>query len=176
MRKALSIYGINFDAKGWAICPFHEEKNKSFMVKPNDVRFHCFGCGAHGDLVDFVSKLYRLNKMAAISKINNDFKLNLPINRKITNKEKNEIEKTEAAIKQRIQKRKNQIENAWREFERIDIKWWLMRTIINELAPEAPDAPFKPEFVWAINNISQTAYALECAKSELTDAYRRMYN
>src|SRR5262245_24226926 len=42
------------------LCPFHEETNPSFTVfsasgdKPQ--RFRCFGCGVHGDVIDFVMK------------------------------------------------------------------------------------------------------------------------
>lgn len=38
------------------LCPFHVERSPSFTVYP-DGRFHCFGCGAHGDIFDFVQKL-----------------------------------------------------------------------------------------------------------------------
>jgi hypothetical protein len=37
-------------------CPFHDEKTPSFTVYP-DHRFHCFGCGAHGDVIDFVRRI-----------------------------------------------------------------------------------------------------------------------
>ena len=36
----------------WACCPFHEEKTASFVVYP-DEHFHCFGCGANGDVFTF---------------------------------------------------------------------------------------------------------------------------
>ena len=35
-------------------CPFHDEKTPSFNVVPNKQFYHCFGCGAHGDVIDFV--------------------------------------------------------------------------------------------------------------------------
>lgn len=35
------------------ICPFHQEKSPSFNVNPNTNRFHCFGCGVSGDVIDF---------------------------------------------------------------------------------------------------------------------------
>ncbi len=38
-------------------CPFHEDKQPSFVVFP-DGRFHCFGCGAHGDVFDFTQAVY----------------------------------------------------------------------------------------------------------------------
>lgn len=37
-----------------ACCPFHEEKTPSFRVVPDKDFFHCFGCGANGDAIDFV--------------------------------------------------------------------------------------------------------------------------
>jgi phage/plasmid primase-like uncharacterized protein len=36
------------------LCPFHEERTPSFTVYPQDQRYHCFGCGAHGDIFDFL--------------------------------------------------------------------------------------------------------------------------
>lgn len=39
-----------------ALCPFHEEKTPSFIVFPEQNRFHCFGCDAKGDVIDFVMR------------------------------------------------------------------------------------------------------------------------
>lgn len=36
------------------LCPFHMERTPSFAVYPEEQRFHCFGCGAHGDIFDFL--------------------------------------------------------------------------------------------------------------------------
>ena len=37
-----------------ACCPFHSEKTPSFTIYGNGRRFMCFGCGAEGDVFDFV--------------------------------------------------------------------------------------------------------------------------
>lgn len=43
------------------LCPFHEERTPSFTVSPSLGVFHCFGCGASGDVFEFVERVERLN-------------------------------------------------------------------------------------------------------------------
>ena len=45
----------------WGLCTLHEEKTPSFKVNSERQTFHCFGCGAHGDVIDFVRKLHGLS-------------------------------------------------------------------------------------------------------------------
>lgn len=49
------------------LCPFHDEKTPSFTVKDSAGFYHCFGCGAHGDVVDFVKDAFRLDVAAAVA-------------------------------------------------------------------------------------------------------------
>ena len=44
-----------------ALCPFHNEKTASFTVSPAKQIFHCFGCGAGGDVIEFIQRRYNLN-------------------------------------------------------------------------------------------------------------------
>jgi len=43
--------------RGKALCPFHAERTPSFMVNQKKQTFHCYGCGAHGDIISFIMKL-----------------------------------------------------------------------------------------------------------------------
>ena len=51
-REAAEFYGIKVRRNGMACCPFHDDKNPSMKV---DQRFHCFGCGEDGDVIDFTA-------------------------------------------------------------------------------------------------------------------------
>lgn len=51
-KVALERAGKSFKGK----CPFHQEKTPSFHVYPDSGTYHCFGCGAHGSVIDFVQE------------------------------------------------------------------------------------------------------------------------
>ena len=53
-------------------CPFHADRNPSMKV---DFRFHCFGCGADGDVIDLTAKLFQLSLRQAAEKLAADFGL-----------------------------------------------------------------------------------------------------
>ena len=71
-REAAEFYGIKVSRNGMACCPFHDDKNPSMKV---DQRFHCFGCGADGDVIDFTAKLFDLSPKEAVEKLAQDFGL-----------------------------------------------------------------------------------------------------
>ena len=52
-----------------ACCPFHSERTPSFAVKPDKQFYYCFGCGASGDAIDFVSKFENLDFKEAVERI-----------------------------------------------------------------------------------------------------------
>lgn len=53
----------------WANCPFHDEKTPSFSVSPQRQFYKCFGCGAFGNVIDFVMAQERLDFREAIEKL-----------------------------------------------------------------------------------------------------------
>ena len=71
-REAAAFYGIEVKRNGMACCPFHDDKNPSMKV---DQRFHCFGCGEDGDVIDFTAKLFNLSPKEAAEKLAQDFGL-----------------------------------------------------------------------------------------------------
>lgn len=69
-RQAVERYGIKVNRNGMCVCPFHNDKNPSMKV---DRRFYCFGCGATGDVIDFVSRLHGIGSREAALMLAQDF-------------------------------------------------------------------------------------------------------
>ena len=69
-RQAAENYGIHVNRAGKANCPFHNDRTPSMKV---DKRFHCFGCGADGDVIDFTAQLHGLDAKSAAEKLAADF-------------------------------------------------------------------------------------------------------
>ncbi len=51
------------------LCPFHNEKSPSFTVSDDQGFYHCFGCGEHGDIISFVSKIEGVGFKDAVEKL-----------------------------------------------------------------------------------------------------------
>ena len=61
-----------------ALCPFHKERTGSFYVYPNSSRYHCFGCGEHGDVFAFVQKMESLSFPEAVRTVAQKMGIPLP--------------------------------------------------------------------------------------------------
>ncbi len=62
----------------WACCPFHGEKTPSFHVLTDRQGYHCFGCGAHGDVFSFVMEYEKLGFWEAAKRIAGEVGLEVP--------------------------------------------------------------------------------------------------
>lgn len=66
--------GRNF----FGLCPFHKEKSPSFAVSPDKQIFHCFGCGAGGNVIHFISKIENLSFRESLELLANRVNIELP--------------------------------------------------------------------------------------------------
>ena len=73
---AAERYGLQANRAGMVCCPFHDDHTPS--MKLNEDYFFCFGCGAGGDVVSLVSRLFDLRPYEAASKLAVDFGVNVP--------------------------------------------------------------------------------------------------
>lgn len=78
-QDAARHYGAEFDRRGWCRCPFHDDRHASMSFKNG--RFRCWSCNVSGDAVDFTARLFGLEPMAAVRKLDADFRLGLPLDK-----------------------------------------------------------------------------------------------
>lgn len=69
--QAAEHYGVEVQRNGMCRCPFHDDHTPS--MKLNERYFYCFGCGAKGDVIDFVARLFDLTSLQAAQKLSYDF-------------------------------------------------------------------------------------------------------
>ncbi len=75
LGDAVEVAGIALRGKGrvrQGVCPFHEETEGSFTVYSDTERFYCFGCGAGGDVLDFVGRMEGLTLPETIRRLDGD--------------------------------------------------------------------------------------------------------
>lgn len=95
MYQLIRDYGFQTNREKFMCCPFHNEKTPSFKVYEKD--YHCFGCGAHGDVITFVMAYFNLTFPQAIIKISSDFGISTDFKqKKISRDEIDKIRKKRA--------------------------------------------------------------------------------
>jgi len=73
-KVALKLRGREY----LGLCPFHNEKTPSFTVNDQKSFYHCFGCGAHGDIIKYTMETEGLSFKEAIEKLATDYSVSLP--------------------------------------------------------------------------------------------------
>ena len=147
VREAAELYGIAVGRGGMACCPFHDDRHPSMKV---DTRFHCFGCGADGDVIDFTARLYGLSPKEAAEKLAQDF--GLSYDSKAPPRRNYVRQKSEA------QARKEKREHGWRV---LTDYYHLLRKWEADYSPKTPDEDPHPRFLEAIQKKDYMGYLLD---------------
>ena len=147
VREAAELYGIAVGRGGMACCPFHDDRHPSMKV---DTRFHCFGCGADGDVIDFTARLYDLSPKEAAEKLAQDF--GLSYDNKAPPRRSYVRQKSEAQV------RKEKREHGWRV---LTDYYHLLRKWEADYSPKTPDEDPHPRFLEAIQKKDYMGYLLD---------------
>lgn len=162
LRDLVRFYGLELDRGGFACCPFHNEKTPSFKVYED--HYHCFGCGEHGDHIDFVQNLYDISNIEAAKQISQDFglgfdngKIAIPVNTVI--KQKNDIQMwLDEAVSLVI------------EYKKLLEQWEKI------YSPKSPIDEVDDRYLESIHNLAYTNFYLQkllsCSKEEQREMYK----
>lgn len=156
-RDAAIFYGIKVSRNGMCCCPFHPDRHPSMKV---DNRFHCFGCGADGDVINFVERMDGLAPIDAAKKLTTDFCI------PITNTPTAFTPAIKAAIEKQ-NKEKEQL-RAFQLYKRDALNflreyYYLLHCANRDLAPRTPEEleNCHPLFEEALNNIDKIDWMIE---------------
>lgn len=146
-REAAEFYGIKVSRTGMACCPFHDDKNPSMKV---DQRFHCFGCGEDGDVIDFTAKLFNLSPKEAAEKLAQDFGL---------------IYDSQAPPRRRYVRQKTEAqkfrEDRQRCYRVLSDYYYLLKKWEADRSPKTPEEEPHLRFVEAIQKKAYVEYLLD---------------
>ncbi len=76
-RSYVTLIKKGYEYSG--LCPFHNEKTPSFTINDNKKFYHCFGCGAHGDVIKFESEQSGMSYKDSAYKIAEKYSIDIPI-------------------------------------------------------------------------------------------------
>ena len=149
LREAAERYGVEVNHYGMALCPFHNDRYPSLYVA--DDHYHCFACGEHGDVIDFVSKLFHLSLYDAAQKLAVDFRLT-----------PDKPPSAAALHAKRIRTEAQQLrENERLCFSVLSDYAHVLRDWKVQYAPQSPDEPVHARFMEACHKLNETEYYLD---------------
>ncbi len=148
-RQVAEQYGIKVNRNGMACCPFHDDKSPSMKV---DKRFHCFGCQADGDVIDFVAQLYGLSPKDAAMRIASDFGLNYDNQRSPPPRK---------SLKRKLTMEQQFLKETKHCFMVFSDYLYLMKHWKVKYAPKIDNTEWYPLFVEALQNITKVEYLLD---------------
>ena len=146
-RQAAEHFGIRVGRNGMCVCPFHDDKTPSMKV---DRRFHCFGCQADGDVIDFVSRLEAVSPKEAALMLARAFS----------------IPYEDKEPPRRRKPRQETPEQQFRRMERYCFRvlsdyYHLLRRWKECYAPKTPEDEWNPLFVEALQKQDYVDYLLD---------------
>lgn len=150
-RQAAEHYGIRVGRNGMCVCPFHSDKNPSMKV---DRRFHCFGCQADGDVIDFTSRLHGIGAREAAILLAQDF--SIPY----------EDGKGEQKRAPRPRLRRETEGQKYQRMEQhcfrvLSDYYHLLRRWERDYAPQTPEEEWNPLFTEVLQNKTKIEYLLD---------------
>lgn len=151
-------YGVQVVRGNKAYCPFHPDKTPSMSFYDGNQKFHCFGCGTGGDVIDLVQKLLNLSKIEALRELNDTFRLGLDL----------DTPPSPAKVRMAIADRRR------RQHEKELFRQWESGSFLilsgycralqkwkEQYAPQYPGAPLHPRFLEALHRLDYVEYLLD---------------
>lgn len=146
-RQAAERYGIRVERNGMCRCPFHDDSTPSMKL---DRWYYCFGCGATGDVIDFVSQLRGIGSKEAAILLAQDFAIPYEDSAGKTNRPRQQN-----TDEQNYQHMERYCSRVLLDYYQLLCRWK------EDYAPQTPENGYHPRFVEALQKLSLVEYLLD---------------
>ena len=149
-------------------CPIHNGKDYNFTFTTTG--FKCFVCNESGDVIEYVRLVCNLKERTdAMKKINNDFRLNMPLGETITGADSFEVERRRRAVREREMERKR-LETI---YDAALDRYTFLDILKREAAPKKGEE-LTLQYVFACRNIDAAWHEVEEAIDALNEFEHRV--
>lgn len=145
VRQTAEHYGLKVSRNNMVCCPFHNDHTPS--MKLNEDYFYCFGCGAKGDVIDFVARLFDLTSLQAAQKLAYDFGIDPDKPPAAA-----ALQKPKYPMARAFQKDELQCQRVLCDYLHLLERWKV------QYAPKAPEEPIDDRFVEACQMLEYIEY------------------
>ena len=142
-RMAAERYGLPIQQGSMVCCPFHADRTPS--MKLNEDYFYCFGCGAHGDVIDLAARLFSLSSYDAAKKLVADFG----------------ITEQKPSVLAKLKRGKSQAELESRSFRVLGDYLQILRDWKVHCAPLSPEDAIDPRYAEACHMLERIENMLD---------------
>lgn len=164
-REMMESTGLYIDRRGMVKCPFHADGDASLKIYRDPRRgWHCYGCHAGGDVIDFAMRWYGLGFKDAMARINADFALGLPIGERASPDELR-------AIREELRRRREMREAKQKALDAAEKAYWAAydawlwnETIISAQRPTGAFDAMSEEFIHAVTHSAEIRDSLDMAE------------
>lgn len=167
MHEVVLHYGFTMTHNHKIKCPFHDDNKPSLHIYPKNKGWYCFVCGEGGSSIDFVMKLFNLDFHDAIRKMNDDFRVGIPMDSNQSEKDRKEAERKLAKIRAERKARENERKRLWTIYHAAMDKYTALDLIIRDEAPAGPYDDVSYRFQYACQHIDAAWQEVEEAESKL---------
>lgn len=163
MQEVAEKYGFYPNRAGFVQCPFHTGDHTASLKVYTEKGggFYCFGCKAHGSVIDFVMRLFDCSFQTALERLNSDFGLGLC---KQTYREKKAARGAFMAMQRRIREDAQRQEEAERQYWAAFDLWRIADMMSIHYNPSETGGVILPGYAESVKSLPQLEYELTIAE------------
>lgn len=147
------------------LCPFHADSHPSMVIYDGNGGYHCYACGAHGDVIDFVRNYENVNLADACRRLNELFSLGLPIDRPMTIRQHR---KAQNASREQEERRRERDKLLHEYLQALD-RYSNLDGALRDYAPKDAESTVPDIWLDALRNIGFAEFKLKQAEWRLID-------